>query len=88
MATEEKIKNEEIEIQQVEITLTESYSPEIIKKEEEKEVKEDEEEEPSINLFSHKNSLEYGNIKRSTNIQGGNHEECEEIEPLTPSTGN
>uniref|UniRef100_A0A915LIM9 Uncharacterized protein n=1 Tax=Meloidogyne javanica TaxID=6303 RepID=A0A915LIM9_MELJA len=30
---------------------------------------------------------EYGNIKRSTNIQGGNDEEIEEIEPLTPSTG-
>uniref|UniRef100_A0A915NPV1 Uncharacterized protein n=1 Tax=Meloidogyne floridensis TaxID=298350 RepID=A0A915NPV1_9BILA len=87
LATEEKIKNEEIEIQQVEITLTESSSPEIVKKEEEKEAKEDEDEEPSINLFSHKNSLEYGNIKRSTNIQGGNDEEIEEIEPLTPSTG-
>uniref|UniRef100_A0A915NJE6 Uncharacterized protein n=1 Tax=Meloidogyne floridensis TaxID=298350 RepID=A0A915NJE6_9BILA len=33
LATEEKIKNEEIEIQQVEITLTESSSPEIVKKE-------------------------------------------------------
>ncbi|CAK5078845.1 unnamed protein product [Meloidogyne enterolobii] len=85
LAAEEKIKNDEIEIQQVEITLTESSSPEIVKKEEKK-AKEDEEE-PSINLFSHKNSLEYGNIKRSTNIQGGNDEEIEEIEPLTPTTG-
>ncbi|KAF7630872.1 hypothetical protein Mgra_00008885 [Meloidogyne graminicola] len=83
----EKIKkNEEIEIQQIEITLTES-SPKIIKKlNKNKEEKEKEEEECSLQLFIHKDSLENENKLKKEEKEEDNESEEEEI-ILTPSTG-